>query len=179
MSRRRSRRRRRKIATKLKKELDALDSQISAEQQRSGKPAPAADATTNWVVQLETQHADLRRDVNEQRERVESLAESVFRAQIDASQKLAEAGGRLTVVDPAFRPVKPAGPGNTVFLLAGMVLFVSLGLALALGLAVIDDRLYRRADLDQLGIAVLGVIPPASKSARHGKSRGRKSRMAE
>jgi hypothetical protein len=27
---------------------------------------------------------------------------------------------------------------------------------------VIDDRLYRRADLDQLDIAVLAVIPPAS-----------------
>jgi len=163
---------------KLKKELDALDSQISSEQQRTGKTPAQVDATTNWVVQLETQHADLRRAVNEQRERVESLAESVFRAQIDASQKLAEAGGRLTVVDPAFRPVKPAGPGNTVFLLAGMVLFISLGLALALGLAVIDDRLYRRADLDQLGIAVLGVIPPASKSAKRG-ARARKARMAE
>ena len=28
-----------------------------------------------------------------------------------------------------------------------------------IGLAVIDDRLYRRADLDQLNIAVLAVIP--------------------
>jgi capsular polysaccharide biosynthesis protein len=46
-------------------------------------------------------------------------------------------------------------------MMAGMFLFLSLGLALAVGLAVIDDRLYRRADLDQLDIAVLGVIPPA------------------
>lgn len=166
---------------KLKKELDALDAQISGEQQKTGKTPAAADATTNWVVALETEHADLRRAVNEQRERVESLAESVFRSQIDASQKLAEAGGRLTVVDPAFRPVKPAGPGKTVFLLAGMVLFISLGLALALGLAVIDDRLYRRADLDQLGVTVLGVIPPAGKTASRrlsksgGKSGGKPS----
>jgi len=46
--------------------------------------------------------------------------------------------------------------------MAGMALFLSLGLALAIGLAVIDDRLYRRADLDHLGIAVLAVIPPAT-----------------
>lgn len=164
---------------KLKKELASLDSQINSEQQKTGKTPAQVDATTNWVVRLETEHADLRRAVNEQRERVESLADSVFRAQIDASQKLAEAGGRLTVVDPAFRPVKPAGPGKTVFLLAGMVLFISLGLALALGLAVIDDRLYRRADLDQLGITVLGVIPPASKSGKAGKlKRKSSSRMA-
>jgi hypothetical protein len=42
-----------------------------------------------------------------------------------------------------------------------MILFLTLGLSLAVGLAVIDDRLYRRADLDRLGVTVLAVIPPA------------------
>ena len=114
---------------------------------------------TNWVVELETKYADLRRQLNEQRERVGSLADSVFRAQIDASQKSAEQGGRLSVVDPAFKPVRPSGPGKTIFLLAGMVLFLALGGTLAIGLAILDDRLYRRDDIDRLGIAVLAVIP--------------------
>ena len=160
--------------TKLQKQLNEIESQIADEQKRVGKgsAAPTTDATTNWVVQLETQHADLRRAVNEQRERVESLADSVFRAQMDANQKSAETGGRLAVVDPAFKPVKPSGPGKTIFLLAGMALFLALGGACALGLAVIDDRLYRRADVDQLGVAVLGEVPPARvvrrrRPARH------------
>ncbi len=154
---------------KLQKELGQLDEQIAAEQRKTGGGAgsSAGSATTDtsgtdWVVKLETQHADLRRDVKEQRDRVAALADSVFRAQLDASQKLAETGGRLSVVDPAFKPIKPSGPGKTIFLLAGMVLFLSLGVAFAIGLAVIDDRLYRRADLDQLGIRVLAVIPRAS-----------------
>jgi hypothetical protein len=42
------------------------------------------------------------------------------------------------------------------------VLFTGLGTALALGLAIIDDRLYRRDDLDLLGVPVLAVIPPAA-----------------
>lgn len=152
---------------KLQKELTQLDDQIAAEQKaKGGTPAPSADATTNWVVQLETQHADLRRAVNEQRERVESLADSVFRAQMDANQKLAETGGQLSVVDPAFKPVRPTGPGKTIFLLAGMVLFLALGGTLAIGMAVIDDRLYRRTDIDQLGLAVLAVIPPAPPRKR-------------
>ncbi len=150
---------------KLQKELDQLEQQIVGEQKKTGAGSAAttavADASTNWVVQLETQHADLRRAVAEQRERVGSLADSVFRAQIDASQKLAEQGGRLSIVDPAFKPIKPSGPGKTIFLLAGMVLFLSLGIGLAVGLAVIDDRLYRRSDLDHLGIRVLAVIPRA------------------
>jgi uncharacterized protein involved in exopolysaccharide biosynthesis len=154
---------------KLQKELDTLEKQIAEEQK--GKGAAVTDASTNWVVQLETQHADLRRSVAEQRERVQSLADSAFRAQMDANQKLAEQGGRLSVVDPAFKPVVPTGPGKTIFMLAGMVLFLSLGGSLAIGLAVIDDRLYRRADLDQLGIPVLAVIPHARAVKRERKRR--------
>jgi uncharacterized protein involved in exopolysaccharide biosynthesis len=149
---------------KLRKELKTLEDSIAAEQKRGGDKASAAitsaDATTNWVVQLETDHSKLRRSVTEGRERVEALADSVFRAQMDANQKLAETGGRISVVDPAFRPVKPSGPGKTVVVIAGLALFLALGTGLALGLAVIDDRLYRRSDLEELGLAVLAVIPP-------------------
>ncbi len=151
---------------KLQKELQQLDQQINSEQQSAatakGTAAPVVDNTsTNWVVQLETQHADLRRAMNEQRERVQSLADSVFRSQIDANQKLAEQGGRLAVIDPAFKPIKPSGPGKSIFLMAGVALFFSLGSGLAVGLALIDDRLYRRSDIDALGIPVLAVIPTA------------------
>lgn len=154
--------------SKLQKELQTLDNQIAEEQRNSskdkdkgsgaGSAAPVTDST-NWVVELETKYADLRRQLNEQRERVGSLADSVFRAQIDASQKSAETGGRLSVIDPAFKPARPSGPGKTIFLLAGMVLFLALGGTLAIGLAILDDRLYRRDDIDNLGIAVLAVIP--------------------
>jgi capsular polysaccharide biosynthesis protein len=85
----------------------------------------------------------------------------VFRAQMDAEAKNPDAGSWLSVVDPAFRPARPTGPGKAIFLLAGLVLFLTLGGALAVGLAVIDDRLYRSTDIDQLGLAVLAVIPPA------------------
>ncbi|HEY1556912.1 MAG TPA: hypothetical protein VGF94_18880 [Kofleriaceae bacterium] len=150
--------------TKLQKQLAELESQISDEQKRSGKSGQtSSDATTNWVVQLETKYADVRRAVNEERERVQSLADSVFRAQMDASTKAAETGGRLSVVDPAFKPVQPTGPGKTIFLLAGMIVFLSLGGAIAVGLAVIDDRLYRRADIDPFSLAVLAVIPPPAR----------------
>ncbi len=146
---------------KLEKERQQLEAEISGEQSRAGKGSEAPDTTTDRVVQLESTNTNLRREVNEQRGRVQTLADTVFRATMDAKQKLAEQGGRLSIVDPAFKPVRPTGPGKTVFLMAGMILFVSLGLSLAVALAVIDDRLYRRVDIDQLGIAVLAVIPPA------------------
>jgi hypothetical protein len=170
--------------TKLQKQLEDIERQITRlRTAKPGAPEPAASEgsagepnTTSWIVELETRHSELRRKVAEQNERVSSLAQSVFRSDLDARQKLAEAGGRLSVIDPAFRPAMPAGPGKKIFLMGGLVLFMGLGFVIAVVLAVIDDRLYRRSDLDYLGVPVLGVIPPA-KVAKGGKAgaRGRKA----
>jgi uncharacterized protein involved in exopolysaccharide biosynthesis len=153
---------------KLERERDQLLAEIRAEElSRTGKVTPEpASGTEQRVVQLETENNELRRAVKEHRDRLQSLSDGWFRARQDAKQKLAEQGGRLSIIDPAFKPVKPNGPGKSIFLMAGVALFFSLGLGLALTLAVIDDRLYRRADVDHLGIAVLAVIPPAVKLKR-------------
>ncbi|MGH9889054.1 MAG: hypothetical protein ACREBE_26210, partial [bacterium] len=159
---------------RLEKELQQLQSEIAQEKSRSTNSSEA-DNTTKRVVQLEIDNTNLRRAVSEQRERVQVLTDGLFRATMDAKQKAAEQGGRLWVVDPAFKPIQPSGPGKTIFLMAGMLLFITLGLSLAVALAVIDDRLYRRVDLDQLGIPVLAVIPPATlhKGSAKAKARAR------
>jgi uncharacterized protein involved in exopolysaccharide biosynthesis len=150
----------------LENQRKQLEAEIAAERSKTGGASVNATDTTKRVVELEIENSNLRRAVNEQRQRVEFFADGVFRATMDAKQKAAEQGGRLTVIDPAFRPVKPTGPGKTIFLMAGMLLFVTLGLTFAVALALIDDRLYRRVDLDQLGLGVLAVIPPAKASER-------------
>ena len=114
-----------------------------------GPATPPVDDDTNKIVQLEGKHDELQRNVDEQRKTVATLADSVYRAKIDAAQKLAEQD-RLTVLDSAFKPSVPSGPPKSIFLMAGVVLFFGLGGALAVGLALIDDRLYRRHDIDEL-----------------------------
>lgn len=147
-------------------ELRQVEAQIREERSRTGKPGDDAVATAGRVVELEGEYNELRRAVIEQREEVESLAGIAFRARLDAEQKLAEQGGRLTVVDPAFKPARPAGPGRTIVMCAGMILFLVFSLSLVVGLAMIDDRLYRRADLDHVGLVVLAVIPPTARAMR-------------
>lgn len=155
---------------RLQRQLEEIDKQIARlRNAKPGAPETPANDTTSWIVELETKHGELRRKAAEQSERVSSLAQGVFRAELDARQKLAETGGRLALIDPAFKPVQPAGPGRKIFLMAGMVLFLVIGAAIAVVLAIIDDRLYRRTDLDQLGVAVLGVIPPAPRPAKAGR----------
>ena len=151
---------------KLQDELRQVEAQIREERSRTGKPGDDAVATAGRVVELEGEYNELRRAVIEQREEVESLAGIAFRARLDAEQKLAEQGGRLTVVDPAFKPARPAGPGRTIVMCAGMILFLVFSLSLVVGLAMIDDRLYRRADLDHVGLVVLAVIPPTARAMR-------------
>ncbi len=152
--------------TRLEGELKDIEAQMArAQTLGAGTAAAPVDASTDRVVGLETEHAKLRRDVAEQRERVEALATSVFRAQMDVNQKQAEQS-RLAVIDAPFTPVKPSGPGKTIFLMAGMALFLALGVGLAVGLALLDDRVFRRHDLDDLGISVLAVIPADTATRR-------------
>ncbi len=163
----------------LQKELAQIEALINETRAAAatGVAAPKENATTNLVVELETKHTDLRRSVAEQREKVDSLSDSVFRAQIDANQQLAEQGTRLTVVDPAFKPLRAMGKGRTIIVLAGVMLFLGIGFAIALGLALIDDRIYRRADLENLEmLPLLAVIPPLATRTRDKANSARKSR---
>lgn len=162
----------------LEKELRAVESQIANERSRSadrkddGAAAKKETDIADRVVLLETEWARLRREVAEQAERVQTLNDSVFRAQLDAQTRIAEQGSALQVVDPAYLPKKPIGKGKKLLVLAGLFVFTGLGLALALGLAIIDDRLYRRVDLEQLEIApVLAVIPRAARRREPTKAR--------
>ncbi|MGE0871053.1 MAG: GumC family protein [Kofleriaceae bacterium] len=140
---------------KLQRELNQIESQIADSKRGSSQPG-----VENAIVKLETEHVELRRRVQEQRESLAKLSDAAYLSQLTAAQETAEEGQQISVVDPAFKPTKPTGPGKTVFMIAGFGLFVLMGTGLALLFAVIDDRLYRRTDLEALGVAVLSVVPP-------------------
>jgi uncharacterized protein involved in exopolysaccharide biosynthesis len=162
----------------LEKQLANVERLLSAAKARGGS-APAPEAGTvnqgSWVVKLEDDYQALRLEVDEQRLSVQRLTESAFRSQLEAQQRVAEQGASLSVVDPAYRPLKPVGKGKKVVVIAGVMLFGILGAALALALAIIDDRIYRRADLDVLGLApVLAVIPRARARSKRRLKDGKK-----
>jgi uncharacterized protein involved in exopolysaccharide biosynthesis len=159
----------------LQRELKSLEDQIAATrtEDRGKTPSSQSDEATH-IIELEAQHDQLRRAWTEQSSQVKLLEDAVFAARIEADRQVAEQGGRLSIVDPAFRPTKPQGAGKSVFVLAGLVVFGAIGGTLALGLALIDDRLYRRDDIDELGIPVLAVIPSARAQAAPRRARAAK-----
>jgi uncharacterized protein involved in exopolysaccharide biosynthesis len=178
----------------LQRDLGKLESEIVAERNRLRQRATAAntpeagsaagsgsgsaispeDAATNWVVQLETQWQQLQLDRESHRDKLNSLQGRLDEAQVLADSQMADEGASLIEVDPAFRPAKPIGQGKKLIVMAGVMLFGALGVALALGLAIVDDRIYRRNDLDALEVApVLGVIPRLAKAGKLAKAKGR------
>jgi uncharacterized protein involved in exopolysaccharide biosynthesis len=117
----------------------------------------------NWVVALETEFARLHQAVEEQRKRLESTDSSLSRAEISASQQMAEQGAVLTIIDPPNRPTMPQGKGRAILAAAGTAVFVMLGTLLALALALIDDRIYGAGDLEKLAIAPVAVVVPRQR----------------
>ena len=154
----------------LQRELDKVDRELAAYRAKASGAAAAAPSKSqvaDAVVSLETEFANLVRDVEEGRERVNTLETRVFTADITASSEVAEAA-QLSVIDEAYVPAQPAGKPRKMLAMAGTAAFAGLGLVLALGLALIDDRIYRRHDLDRLGFApVLIVVPSDRKGRRH------------
>jgi uncharacterized protein involved in exopolysaccharide biosynthesis len=155
----------------LKRELARIESEINRLQaSKRAATTPLNDLATE-LVNLETEHARLQRRVDQAAARLSNLEARVFTAEITASSEFAEAA-KLVIIDAAYLPARAAGRGRKIIAMAGTMLFVFLGCALALGLALIDDKVYRRADIDELGIApVLIVIPKASRKQKKKKSR--------
>lgn len=121
---------------------------------------PEIPEEENWVVALETEYARLAQGVEEQRKRLESTDASLSRAEISASQQMAEQGAVLTIIDPANLPTLPQGKGRALLAAAGTAVFILLGTMLALALALIDDRIYGAGDLERLAIAPVAVVIP-------------------
>jgi uncharacterized protein involved in exopolysaccharide biosynthesis len=151
----------------LQRELDSVRREIAQYRARkSDAPAePNKPSVADDVVSRETEWAGANRAVEEARERVTSLESRVFQADITASSEFADAA-QLSVIDEAYVPAKPAGKPRKLLAIAGTAAFASLGLALALGLALIDDRIYRRTDLDRLGFAPVLIVVPHDRKGR-------------
>jgi len=154
----------------LTKQLAELDRAISARRRRGTSTTPVATPKATTVgldlVETETLWNKLMRDVAQSRERTELLESRVFTANITASSEFADAS-QLTVIDDAFLPPKPAGRSRKLVALAGTFLFGLLGVGVSLGLALIDDRIFRRGELESAsGVAMLTYVPGPERSWR-------------
>ena len=161
---------------KVERELNEIERDLANARERAkakgGDSGGATDANSkvySSIVNLETEWQRLNRDLNDAREKVDQLDTIEFRASMFATSVTSGNSSQMVVIDPAFKPMRPTGAGRAVITIVGLVVAMALGSALALTLAMLDDRFYEGADVERAGVAPLLItIPKRTRWRRRG-----------
>jgi len=158
----------------LRRELSSLQAQIAARRSAlagtisTGSPTDAGDNVGQLAPALELEFRRLQGNVSEGRDRQQELEVRLFRASITASSVMDDRNIQVSVLDPAYLPVRPVSKPRS-WLLAGLLaLSLVLAIATAFISANLDDRIYDRHDIERLDILpVIAIIPkPRSQEIR-------------
>jgi len=137
----------------------------AAEQARSaafarGQAAMAgsarAPAILEQAMQMESQVAGLR-------DQYKSVAENLLKAQNRARLTNEQRAERLSLVEPPNLPDRPNSPNRALLIAGGAALGLFIGLALAMLMEFIRRPLRSPAQIESLGLPVLGIVPLLGK----------------
>jgi len=143
----------------LRRSLAAVKQQLALARSRSA-PRTETPKTVTASVAIDTEFTRLNREVSEARERQNQIEGKQFHAQLAATLAAEGHGGRLVIVDPPFKPMKPVAGGHFKVALVGGVLSLLLGLLVIGIFAAFDDRLYGARDIQGLlGDGIIVVVP--------------------
>jgi uncharacterized protein involved in exopolysaccharide biosynthesis len=151
-------------------QLRRVNQAIAQAQQAAAAPGDKTnDKASNWIVDLETEWTTLNRDVHDARERYQQIQRHYFQASIIDHSVSSEEGARMTVIDPAYFPERPARRGPRRTAAAAAIVVLLLGAMVALGLVYLDDPIYGVDDLKHLGLAgIAHGVPLAPRRGNHG-----------
>jgi len=148
----------------LKKDLARVQAQIAARRSAlSGAPVTRADAGANAETTAPALELDFRRlqgEVNDGRDRQQQLEGRLFRASITASSIMDDRNIQVSVLDPAYLPVRAVSKPRSMLLAGLLALSLVLAIATAFVSASLDDHIYDRKDIERLDILpVIAIIP--------------------
>ncbi len=122
----------------------------------------------NPLVALETEWQRLLRETSDAKSAHDDLARRMDRASLRASAAEATGDGQMEIIDPAYKPTRPARGGRTNAALVGLGLTMFLSVGYAFARVATNDTLIDSYDVELLRlIPVLGTIPklPPSPSS--------------
>jgi hypothetical protein len=107
--------------------------------------------------------------VAETRERQEQLESKQFQASLLSTLASTGEAGRLVVVEPAFRPMRPVAGRRATY--AGVGAAGSLGVALLIMIvmALFDERLYSADDIRRIMVDPFVVVVPPLPTSNPGR----------
>jgi polysaccharide biosynthesis transport protein len=133
-----------------------------------------APAILEQAMQLENQASGLREQYRE-------VSKNLLKAQSSARLANEQRAERLSLVEPPNLPDAPHWPNWSLVIGAGAAAGLGFGLLLALLLELLNRPMRSPAQIQSMGLPVLGVVPvlqPNSRKKRFGIFRKREARLA-
>ncbi|HTY92740.1 MAG TPA: GNVR domain-containing protein [Steroidobacteraceae bacterium] len=110
--------------------------------------------------QVEREYHDLTRDLDNARLRYQEIRTKQGDARVAQSLESDRQGERFTLIDPPLPPEEPVSPNRRLILVAGLILSLGLGAAVAMLREVLDTTIRSRDELlHLLGVPPLALIP--------------------
>ncbi|MGL4418453.1 MAG: GNVR domain-containing protein, partial [Plesiomonas shigelloides] len=115
----------------------------------------------------ERQMSELERNLQVQRELYQDLLTRYKKAQVTGALGQFEKGDRVKVIDPPFIPTSPSTPPLIVFILAGIVAGLGIGIGFAVIAEITDSTVQRSDKLTMLIGAPVLIRIPYNKEIAH------------
>ncbi len=175
-------------------QLEEVRAALGREQSRvaAGLRSTYNDAREREAL-LESQIEALRGEFLDQRRR--GIQYNIFQREVDTNRELYDgllqrlreisvvagiAENNISVIDTAQIPTSPSFPRPFLNVLGGIVLGLSIGIALALAREQIDETIVDPADIERrLGLPVLGSVPEAETDTPLNELRDPKANLTE
>lgn len=153
--------------------LQAARSSAMARSQAAMAGSARAPAIMEQAMQLENQAAGLR-------EQYKAVANDLLKAQASARLANEQRAERLSLIEPPNLPDTPYSPNRPLLIAGGAIAGLLLGLLLGFAVEFIVRPLRSPAQIEGLGLPVLGVVPllGAEKKRRLFSFRRKKLRLA-
>lgn len=160
---------------------NASIAQLRAARDQALAKATAVSANQARAPAILEQASQLENQANTLRDQYRSVSENLLKAQGSARLASEQRGERLSLVEPANLPDTPQWPNRPLFIAAGAVAGIVLGLLLALGVELLNRPMRSPGQVEALGLPVLGLVPVFDDGTRKrwfGILRKRENRFA-
>jgi polysaccharide chain length determinant protein (PEP-CTERM system associated) len=114
---------------------------------------------------IEQQQQRLEKEVSAARELLEGFAKRLDNATTSLALGKFEAPERVKIIDPPQDPTTPTSPARILFVIAGIIAGLAIGVGLAIVAELLDQRVRSNADFSGIANApVLGRLPAQRRS---------------
>ena len=132
--------------------LQSARSQAMSQAQAAMAGSARAPAIMEQAMQLENQAAGLR-------DQYKSVSDELLKAQNGARLANEQRAERLSLVEAPNMPDTPYSPNRPLLIAAGVILGLLIGLALAFAVELLRKPLRSPAQIETMGLPILGVVP--------------------